>query len=128
MTIEFRGGMITRDDLRAEPDKIFVFGDNMARFGLGGQAASMRGEPNAIGVATLYAPGNFYRDGDPAALKAVMDDLMILPLLLRQGKTIVVPSAGIGTGLARLPQSYPALHQLIRAFFTAASGRACPWE
>lgn len=128
MPILFRDGMISRNDLRAEPDTFFVFGDNMARAGLGGQAASMRGEPNAIGIATLYAPGEFYRDGDTLALLEVMNDLHCISDLLRQGKTIVVPSAGVGTGLASLPQSYPALHQFIRAFFAAASGRACPWE
>lgn len=128
MPIEFRDGIITRADLRAEPDKVFVFGDNMARVGYGGQAAAMRGEPNAVGVATLYAPGDFYRDGDPLALMEVVNDLHCVSDLILQGKTIVVPSAGIGTGLARLPQSYPALHQFIRAFFAAASGRACPWE
>lgn len=128
MPILFRDGIISRNDLRAEPDTFFVFGDNMARSGLGGQAASMRGEPNALGIATLYAPGDFYRDGDMLALLEVINDLHCVSDLLCHGKTIVVPSAGVGTGLARLPQSYPALHQFIRAFFAAASGRACAWE
>lgn len=127
MPVEFRDH-ITRSMMRAEPDTIFVFGDNMARVGLGGQAAEMRGEPNGYGVATLYSPGEPYRDGDPAALAAVIDDLRDVADLLNVGRTVVFPSAGIGTGLARLPQSYPALHHLIRAFVAAAAGRACPWE
>lgn len=128
MPILFRDGLISRNDLRSNPNTFFVFGDNMTRVGLGGQAASMRGEPNAIGVATLYAPGKCYRDGDLGALIETTNDLLCIASVLFHGGTVVVPSAGIGTGLARLPQSYPALHQFIRAFFAAASGRACPWE
>jgi len=42
---------IKRDDLRAHPDRIYLFGDNVARQGRGGQAKEMRGEPNALGIA-----------------------------------------------------------------------------
>lgn len=43
---------IFREDLQANPDVYYLFGDNVERRGLGGQAKEMRGEPNAIGVAT----------------------------------------------------------------------------
>ena len=43
---------ITREFVRNHPDFIFVFGDNLAKKGLGGQAREMRGEPNAVGIAT----------------------------------------------------------------------------
>jgi len=43
---------ITRQMLRAEPGTLWVFGDNLQRKGLGGQAKEMRGEPNAIGIPT----------------------------------------------------------------------------
>lgn len=42
--IEYRDH-ITRAMLRAEPEKLFVFGDNFVRTGFGGQAKEMRGEP-----------------------------------------------------------------------------------
>jgi hypothetical protein len=119
---------ITRDMLQAERDARFVFGDNMRRVGLGGQAASMRGEPNAIGVATLYAPGHYYRPDDPLALATVVDDLGDVALALNQGLTVYVPTDGLGTGLARLPENAPALHRLIVAFFRAAPGEPCPWK
>ncbi len=45
----------TRAYIRAHPDWLFVFGDNMMRRGFGGQAAEARGEPNAIGIATKRA-------------------------------------------------------------------------
>lgn len=119
---------VTRDMLRAEPEAVFVFGDNRIRVGLGGQAKEMRGEPNALGIATLHAPGHFYRDGDPLALSAVVSDLHNVAHALAEGRTVYVPLDGIGTGLARLPESYPALHRLIVAFFRAAPGEPCPWK
>lgn len=120
-------GWITRDMLRASPDTVFVFGDNRERHGMGGQAGAMRGEPNAIGVATLYAPGDFYRPDDPLALATVASDLYRVALALADGRDVVVPRDGLGTGLARLPENAPALHRLIVAFFRAAPGEPCPW-
>lgn len=119
---------ITRNMLRAEPDAIFVFGDNAKRYGLGGQAKEMRGEPNALGVATLYEPGMYYRAGDPIATAIVAGDLATLAAKIARGATVYVPSDGLGTGLARLPESAPTLANLITAFFHACSGEPCPWE
>lgn len=119
---------ITRDMLRAEPEACFVFGDNMQRVGYGGQAAEMRDEPNAIGVATLYRPGSPYRADDPIALRAVMSDLRQVATELVVGKTVYVPRDGLGTGLARLIENAPALHRLIVVFFRAAPGEPCPWK
>ena len=118
---------ITRDMLRAEPKARFVFGDNRLRIGLGGQAGAMRGEPNAIGVATLHAPGRPYDPGCPDALQAIAADLDKVARALCEGRKVYVSSEGLGTGLARLPQSAPALHALIVAFFRAAPGEPCPW-
>jgi hypothetical protein len=47
---------IYREDLRNNPDFMFLFGDNLQRTGLGGQAKEMRGEFNAIGIATKKSP------------------------------------------------------------------------
>ena len=44
---------ITRDDLRANRDLIYVFGDNVERAGRRGLAREMRGEPNAHGYQHL---------------------------------------------------------------------------
>lgn len=94
---------IYRADLRANPIVLYVFGDNEARLGLGGQAREMRGEPNAIGVATLKAPGVFWSGYETERQCAVIDrDLEPLFAALRDGRTVVFPLDGIGTGLARL--------------------------
>lgn len=118
---------MTREGIRAEPEAFFVFGDNMARVGYGGQAAAARGEPNALGVATLYSPGKFY-DARPLALGVVIADLMCISVELSAGKTVYVPRAGLGTGLGRLIEYRSDLHNLIVSFFKAADGEPCPWE
>lgn len=118
---------ITREMVRAAPEARFVFGDNAQRIGFGGQAAAMRGEPNAIGVATLYAPGRFY-DASPAALATVVTDLAEVGDALAEGRTVYVPADGLGTGLGRLREHRPDLHNLIVTFFRAADGEPCPWE
>lgn len=118
---------LDRAAIRSEPEAFFVFGDNIRRVGLGGQAAAARGEPNALGVATLYAPGEFY-DHDPRILPAVVADLLAVAVALKSGATVYVPRAGLGTGLGRLIEHRPDIHNLIVSFFRAADGEPCPWE
>jgi hypothetical protein len=132
--IEYRS-WITRDMLQADPEARFVFGDNSKRVGLGGQAASMRGEPNAIGVQTKRAPG--MADGDffspfsvvgTSDFNGIMLDLGGVVRALEEGRTVYVPRDGLGTGLSQLPIRAPAIANLITAFFRACPGEPCPWE
>lgn len=99
---------IYRADLRANPNVLYVFGDNEARIGFGGQAAEMRGEPNAIGVATLSAPGVFWRE-DNHDLQAAVIDRDMTPLFVAKlaRQLIIFPLDGIGTGLAQLETRAP---------------------
>jgi len=104
----------TRAYIKEHPDWLFVFGDNLARSGLGGQAAEARGEPNAIGIATKLRPsmdpGAFltdaYYDEWFAAERTTMRRLMEAS---SNGRTIIWPLDGIGTGLARLEKNAPAI-------------------
>lgn len=99
---------IRREDVRAEPDKIFLFGDNLKQSGFGGQAKEMRGEVNARGIPTKKEPANretsFFTDKEFSANKRAIDEAFgkIPP-----GKIIVVPKGGIGTGLANLEVKAP---------------------
>ena len=115
--IEYRAN-IHREDLRLEPNKIFLFGDNLTGQGFGGQAREMRGEPNAIGIPTKKRPDNmvdsFFTDreyySNVEAIKKAFDSIP-------KGRDIVIPKALLGTGLARLPERAPKtyaylLHQL----------------
>ena len=49
--------IITKEYLRANPDHVFVFGDNLLRKGKGG-AARLRDEPNTYGFITKRVPNN----------------------------------------------------------------------
>lgn len=124
---------ITRTYVRATPDARFVFGDNSIRDGYGGQAASMRDEPNAIGIATKWFPGGgaeqFFADDDAAALKLVDDDIDVVVAALIEGRTVYLPRDGLGTGLSELPTRAPKLHQHIVDRFRAMvpAGDAFPW-
>jgi hypothetical protein len=103
-------------DVQANPDKIYVFGDNAQRFGTGGQA-QIRNNPNAMGIATKLYPSNdessFMSDKDLASNKEVIDS--DIAKIKATGKAVVLPKDGFGTGLAKLkekaPQTYAYLKQ-----------------
>lgn len=109
MPIE-RRDHITRDMLKAERATLFVFGDNLARWGKGGQAAAMRDEPNAVGLPTKRSPYTFLTDRDLGSIKqATKRDIKRLEFHLESGCVVVWPAAGIGTGLAELATRAPAV-------------------
>ena len=115
--IEYRK-FITRQMIRNEPDKLFVFGDNLQRKGLGGQAKEMRGEPNAVGIPTKRAPSMdedaFLVDGDLGLWEHCShNDRARLLVHHSNGGIIVWPEDGIGTGLAQLPQRSPLIWEII---------------
>lgn len=117
---------IKRSDLRSNPDKRYVFGDNVRRVGLGGQAKEMRGEPNAIGVVTKWSPSMLKKaffDDSAECWEYVVNDLITVQDALNQGLTVVVPSDGIGAGLSRLPELAPQLYDYIVDWFAAREGR-----
>ena len=112
---------ITRADLKANRDSLYVFGDNMVRTGRGGQAAAMRGEPNAFGIPTKWYPSNdvwaFFTDVDFTTDSIVSWTLTgafnHLTEVLHDGYTVVIPMDGLGTGLSRLPETAPTIAHFI---------------
>lgn len=107
--------LILRQDLLDNPQRLYVFGDNLARRGMGGQAYHMRGEPNSIGIPTKRRPSMaesaFFTDDD---LKTFMFATTLDFARLRKHRaTIVWPEAGIGTGLAQLEVRAPKIWAVI---------------
>ena len=99
---------ICRDDLRRNPDAIYLFGDNEARTGLGGQAREMRAEPNAFGIATKKSPYEFWSDETFECNTFTMyGDYLKINRAKQKYKTIIIPSDGLGTGLAQLATCAP---------------------
>ena len=110
MNTEITAEFYTKDLLRQHSDKIFVFGDNMKRYGKGGQAI-IRDEPNAFGIATKRYPSRddwaYFSDKEDEK-EVVLQDLRNL-YKLAQHKTIVFPAAGVGTGLAEMEKRSPMI-------------------
>ena len=116
----------TPELLKANPDKLFLFGDNNTRTGKGGQAI-IRDEPNAVGISTKLLPKNtpeaFMSDDQLADNKAVIDSDIkkAKEKAAKEGKTIVLPKGGFGTGLAALatkaPQTFAYLNQRLQEEF-----------
>lgn len=112
----------TSERLRANPNFTFVFGDNCQRHGKGGQAA-IRDEPNAMGLATKWAPAtraeDYFDDDD---IDLIAPDI-IRVLVLAQTRDVIIPFSDrveLGTGLSQLPERAPALYAVLSQIFTDA--------
>lgn len=104
----------SRMDIKANPDKLYIFGDNFALKGFGGQAKEARGEPNAIGVPTKRSPnwseGAYLTDADFEEWRDIaLPNMNLVKHALAEGKTVVMPMSGIGTGLAELETRAPKI-------------------
>lgn len=126
-----RVSLFDRARVSADPDTLYVFGDNLERRGQGGQAV-IRGLPNAVGVPTKRRPSMdedaFFADADLREVQPLIDAAFArLHRHLAHGGTIAWPADGVGTGRARLTERAPTIARYIalrvRALL-AASGQA----
>lgn len=122
---------ITRALVQANRRTVFVFGDNMAGRGLGGQAAAMRGEPNVVGVPTKWRPGrapeDYFSDADydnPDVRHAIRSAFAELHHRLTDGWSIVIPAQGLGTGLAELSRRAPRIDSAIKTLLAELRNRS----
>jgi hypothetical protein len=79
---------------------------------MGGQAKECRGERNAIGICTKKTPGveedAYYTDDEVERnINQISTDFAPVLGLLEDGKTVVLPTEGFGTGLAELKERAP---------------------
>jgi hypothetical protein len=104
----------TRELIRSNPNTFFVFGDNLTREGFGGQAYAARSEPNTIGIPTKLSPADFFKlKLSITTIRVVMDDVDKIERMLYAGYDVVIPTDGVGTGLADLPNRNPDLYYMI---------------
>lgn len=98
--------------LRENPDKVYLFGDNLEGVGKGGQAV-VRGEPNAIGIPTKKGPksdeGAYFNDADLKANKEAIDAAFNK---IPDEATVVIPKDGLGKDLAnKAPKTFEYLKE-----------------
>jgi hypothetical protein len=103
--------LITPAMCRAEPETLWVFGDNLRRAGMGGQAV-IRGLPNAVGIPTKRAPSwrdwAFFTDADLARYNDASTDAWVrLMEHVAVGGEVVLPFDDLGTGRAELKRRAP---------------------
>lgn len=105
----------SNDDVKNNPDKIYVFGDNTQRNGTGGQA-TIRNNENAFGIATKLAPSMkqdaFMSDDDLESNKQVIDS--DIKAIKDDGRDLVFPEDGFGTGLAKLKEKAPQTYEYLK--------------
>lgn len=110
--------MFTEEIVKANPNKLFVFGDNMLRYGKGGQAI-IRDLPNTLGIATKRTPrtdANAYFSDAEDEMDTLLQDIRKLWLINKCNvfTHIVFPTKGIGTGRAYMKSKSPMLYKMMK--------------
>lgn len=127
MKIEYTDRM-SPELCKVNPTKIFVYGDNLAGYGRAGQAC-IRDEINAFGIPTKRYPsmgeGAFFSD-TKCEEEHVLSSLRNLYVLSKR-HTIVFPTSGVGTGLAKMkeysPKIYGKMCQILLKHFGVENGK-----
>ena len=106
----------TVEDTKNNPNKIFVFGDNLKRKGEKGQAI-IRKEKNAYGIVTKKSPSSksssYFTDDDLKENKILIDE-DIEKIKLDGREIVVFPKDGLGTGLAKLKKKAPNTYKYLK--------------
>ena len=110
----------TDADVKANPNKIYIFGDNTQRTGKGGQA-QIRGNRNAMGIATKFKPDTtedsyFNDDTISENISDIDSDIESIKTRLENNPTftLVFPKDGLGTGLAKLKEKAPKTYAYLK--------------
>lgn len=111
----------TREYVKSQSDKVFLFGDNTddrlyTWYVPRSTQAVIRLLPNAIGIDTKKDrgtnPNSYFSDDDFIPFKRQVDEA--IQQAKDSGKTIVIPSDGIGTGKAMLESKAPKLFNYLQ--------------
>ena len=120
VAIKIFDGFWTVDDAKNNQDSLFIYGDNDIHLGNKGQAI-IRGEFNTAGIPTKKTPHSYsyayYNDDDydrncSNITKAIQD--IKKKILVSKYKFLILPSNGLGTGLAKLPEKAPKTYAFLQ--------------
>lgn len=118
--VEIDAHWFSVEKCETNPNKLYIFGDNLMRVGMAGQA-QIRKCYNATGIATKRMPTMedkaFFNDNDFENLKNELNrEIVKIKGRLQNDKnfdTIVFPVDGLGTGLSQLPEKAPKLYKYL---------------
>lgn len=113
----YRVKWYTEELVRSNPHLLFIYGDNVLRKGKGGQAV-IRDQFNTFGIVTKHKPTReeeaYFSDREEEFLLVDQDFRKLRDVILDGLFTgIVLPTDGIGTGLAELPRRSPKVYEYI---------------
>ena len=103
----------------------FLFGDNEARQGKGGQAKAMRGLDNAYGIRTKKRPSlddsafwsdKTYKTNIKMMSEDFLEAFMETQRLSKMNPVLYIPRDGIGTGMAQLKSRAPKTYKWLKTF------------
>lgn len=124
MKLEVFNGTWTRESVKNDKDKVYLFGDNIVDLKNGyipsSTQAVIRGLPNAIGIPTkkdrgLYDSSYFWdTDKDYALFCSYVDGA--ISRAINSGKAIVIPVGGIGTGKAAVKGAFAVKGNRFKAY------------
>lgn len=105
------------------PRCLFIFGDNLARAGIGGQARACRFQVNTIGIPTKSEPHRYLTDSEEDLIKVYSRIVGVFAEIDELSKFnafdfLVFPSDGIGTGLAKLEEAAPFINAKLQESLT----------
>lgn len=136
MNIKIHQGFWTRDQVARDVDSVYVFGDNFTDFldvyVPSSTQAVIRGLPNAYGISTkndrFKYPKSYLSDEDGYVFRSSLEMvILLLKIKSEEGKTIVFPEQGLGTGKAMLKEKAPAcweyLCKRLKKEFNYANGQ-----
>ncbi len=109
MKIEVQKEWYSSLQCEKNPSKLYVFGDNTERLGMGGQA-KIRNERNAVGLSTKDSCGEYFSDNNfEKNKKYINDDIFFIKerILNDMYEVLVFPFAGFGTGLSNMQVECP---------------------
>jgi hypothetical protein len=110
--------MFTKETVKNNPNKLFVFGDNMLKYGRGEQSI-IRDLPNTLGITIKRTPRTdktaYFSDANDE-MDAMLNDILKLCMIKRCNvfTHIVFPTKGIGTGGSCMKSKSPVLYKTMK--------------
>ena len=122
MIVEIQKSWFSLNQCKSNPNKLYVFGDNLIRVGEAGQAG-IRSADNSVGLATKKLPScgkNAYFTDHYENYMTIVEEIARVILTFKDGDydTLVLPYAKLGTGLSKMPEKSPELFRWMNSILS----------